>query len=235
MPSFWRYGATTGFVTGHSYADPGGFSTYTTMIANGRIVRPGSCLATERREAGIERHQSQATPLCLWSIGHSTHAPEAFVALLAGNEIELVADIRAFPASRRHPHFCGAQLARTVSEHGIGYRHLAALGGRRVPREDSPNDAWRNRSFRGYADYALTHEFAGGLVVLRGIARSARTAMMCSEALWWRCHRRLVADRLVAGGDVVLHIASDGRTAVHEVAGFAIVGADRGLRYPRGG
>ena len=173
----------------------------------------------------------QPDALTLWSIGHSTHSLEGFLALLARNEVELLADIRALPRSRRFPHFSADRLAAALPEHGLRYRHLPALGGRRAPRGDSPNDAWRHRSFRGYADHALTAEFAEGLAALRQIARSAPTAMMCSEALWWRCHRRLVADRLVAAGDVVVHIASDGRSSRHVLSPFATVKADGTLVY----
>jgi uncharacterized protein (DUF488 family) len=171
-------------------------------------------------------------PLTIWSVGHSTHTLEGLLAVLAPSGIELVADIRTVPKSRRHPHFHTDQLARSLPAHGLRYVHLARLGGWRAPRPDSPNGAWRNRSFRGYADYALTGEFADGLAELRAHAAGARTAMMCSEALWWRCHRRLVADRLVAGGDRVLHIGSDGRTSEHRVAPFAVPAAGGALVYP---
>jgi uncharacterized protein (DUF488 family) len=170
----------------------------------------------------------------LWSVGHSTHSLEAFIALLAAEGIELIADIRRFPGSRRHPHFSIEVFERSLSERGIGYRHLPRLGGRRRPAESSPNGGWQNASFRGYADYALTAEFAEGLAELRGLAAVARTAMMCSEALWWRCHRRLVADRLVAGGDVVWHLDADGRSSPHQLTPFASVGADGLVTYPPG-
>jgi len=173
-------------------------------------------------------------PLRIWSIGHSTHALADFVALLGRHRIELVADVRRFPRSRRHPQFDIDALTAALPEHGVLYRHLPALGGRRTPRADSPNDAWRNRSFRGYADHALTPEFAAGLSALRDIAQGAPTAMMCSEALWWRCHRRLVADRLVAEGHAVLHIGSDGRSSPHELASFAGRNADGTIVYATG-
>ena len=172
--------------------------------------------------------------LRLWSIGHSTHALGEFVALLGHHGIEVVADIRRFPRSRRHPQFDIDALAAALPEHGVVYRHLPELGGRRTPRADSPNDAWRHRSFRGYADHALTAEFAAGLSTLREIGEGAPTAMMCSEALWWRCHRRLVADRLVAGGDGVLHISSDGGSSPHELTSFASRNADGTILYASG-
>jgi uncharacterized protein (DUF488 family) len=168
----------------------------------------------------------------LWSVGHSTHSPEAFVALLVANGIELLADIRRIPRSRRHPHFHTEALERSLPRCGIRYRHLPRLGGWRRPADGSPNGGWQKLSFQGYADYALTEEFAEGLAELRELAAAGRTAMMCSEALWWRCHRRLVADRLVVGGDVVWHLGADGRSARHELTAFANVGPDGLVTYP---
>jgi uncharacterized protein (DUF488 family) len=170
-------------------------------------------------------------PVHVWSVGHSTHTLADFLAVLARHRIEAVADIRRIPKSRRHPQFHIDALAAALSEHELAYRHLPELGGRRTPRKDSPNDAWSHRSFRGYADHALTGEFAAGLSALRQMAGTARTAMMCSEALWWRCHRRLVADRLVTGGDVVLHVFPDGRGAAHELTSFAGRKADGTIVY----
>jgi uncharacterized protein (DUF488 family) len=170
--------------------------------------------------------------LTVWTIGHSTHTFEAFLALVAVHGIDLLADIRAVPRSRRHPHFDQTVLERTVPEHGIVYVHLPRLGGWRRPAPESPNGGWRNRSFRGYADYAMGQEFAAGLTELRALAASRRTAAMCSEAQWWRCHRRLVADRLVVAGDVVFHIGSDGRASQHHVTSFAKVSAEGPITYP---
>jgi len=167
----------------------------------------------------------------VWSIGHSTHAFEAFVALLAANGIEQLADVRHVPKSRRHPQFHTDALARELPPAGIAYVHLAPLGGWRTAAPDSPNGGWRNASFRGYADYTATDDFAAGLRALRELASRSRTAMMCSEALWWRCHRRLIADRLVLGGDRVLHIGSNGGLSAHELTSFARV-VDGGLVYP---
>lgn len=146
----------------------------------------------------------------VWTVGHSTHPLDAFVALLAAHDIAQVADVRTVPRSRRHPHFDTDALARSLPERGVAYAHLPRLGGWRHAKSDSPNGAWRNPSFRGYADYAMGSEFADGLVQLRGMAAERRTAMMCSEALWWRCHRRLVADRLLVAGDCVCHTAQPG-------------------------
>lgn len=171
----------------------------------------------------------------IWTVGHSTHALDDFVALLAAHGIEFVADVRTVPKSRRHPHFRSDALARELPERGLGYVHLPRLGGFRRPRADSPNAGWRNEAFRGYADHAMTAEFAEGLAELRDLGARRRTAAMCSEALWWRCHRRLVADRLVAQGDTVRHIAADGRAAEHEMTPFAAVSDDGQVVYPPGG
>ena len=174
-------------------------------------------------------------PLRLWSVGHSTHAFDDFVALLGSHDIEVVADIRTVPKSRRHPQFHTDALTTALPEHGLAYVHLPQLGGLRSPRAESPNDAWRNRSFRAYADHALTAGFAEGLAALRATATRARTAMMCAEAVWWRCHRRLVADHLVAAGDAVVHIMPDGRSVPHELTPFARRNADGTITYPAGG
>lgn len=168
----------------------------------------------------------------VFTVGHSTHDFEEFVAILKTNGVESVADIRTVPKSRRHPHFHTDSLAQSLPEFGIQYEHVARLGGWRKTDPDSVNAGWRNDSFRGYADYAMGREFAEGLAELRGIALNRVTAMMCSEALWWRCHRRLVADRLISRGDLVRHIGSDGKTSVHELTEFAIVGADGQITYP---
>ena len=168
----------------------------------------------------------------VWTVGHSTHGSDAFAALLAAHEIEHVADVRTVPKSRRHPHFHAEPLARDLAARGLAYVHLPRLGGWRRSRAASPNGAWRNTSFRGYADYAMSDEFAAGLAQLRELAATRRTAMMCSEALWWRCHRRLIADRLVAAGDTVWHIGSDARGSAHALTPFAVVGPDRQITYP---
>ena len=167
----------------------------------------------------------------IWSIGHSTHGLAEFVALLSAHGVSRLVDIRTVPRSRRHPHFAREALARELPALGIEYAHLHALGGWRRAAPDSVNAGWRNESFRGYADYALTDGFAAGLEELRAGAARAPTAMMCSEGLWWRCHRRLVADRLLLLGDEVLHIAPDGRTAPHELTAFARQEGGR-LIYP---
>ena len=168
----------------------------------------------------------------VWSVGHSTHTFEAFVRLLAMHDISLLADIRTVPKSRRHPHFHAEALARSLPARGVTYVKLPRLGGWRRAAPDSPNDAWRNLSFRGYADYAMSDDFDDGLAQLRELAAAQPTAMMCAEAVWWRCHRRLVADRLVLAGDTVCHIGADGRAAAHRLTEFAVVSADGQVTYP---
>jgi uncharacterized protein (DUF488 family) len=125
----------------------------------------------------------------IWTLGHSTRSLNEFLALLAHYKIEAVADVRRFPGSRRQPQFAQSALRSALVEHSIAYHWIVTLGGRRRPRPDSPNIAWRNASFRGYADYIASAEFAEGLTELLGIAAQRRTAIMCAEAVWWRCHR----------------------------------------------
>jgi uncharacterized protein (DUF488 family) len=170
--------------------------------------------------------------MTVWSLGHSTLTLDGLVALLASHGITQLADIRAVPRSSRHPQFHADALARSLPRRDVGYVHLRRLGGWRRPTADSPNTAWRNLSFRGYADYALSDEFRQGLEQLRGLAAEQPTAMMCSEAVWWRCHRRLVADRLVATGDDVWHIDRSGSASAHVMTPFAQVGADGRVTYP---
>jgi uncharacterized protein (DUF488 family) len=142
----------------------------------------------------------------VWTIGHSTRPLDAFLDLLARYRLEAVADVRRFPGSRRQPQYAQAALHASLAERGIAYRWLPALGGRRRPRPDSPNSAWRNASFRGYADHIGSAEFSGGLDELLELSGRLRTALMCAEALWWRCHRGLIADVLRVRGIEVLHI-----------------------------
>lgn len=143
-----------------------------------------------------------------------------------------VVDVRRTPRSRRHPHFALESLAAELPRRGIDLRHLPALGGRRRPRPDSPNGGWEHEAFRGYADHALTREFAAGIAELCELAREQPTAVMCAEALWWRCHRRLIADRLTALGWTICHIGADGGVAEHELPAFAVVQRDGSVLYP---
>src|SRR6184192_2344817 len=129
--------------------------------------------------------------------------------------IETLVDVRASPGSRRHPHFGAKALAASLADAGIAYVHLPTLGGRREPRADSPHRALRVAAFRGYADYMETAEFARGYERLVSLARESRTAFMCAETLWWRCHRRLIADRLTADGWTVTHLFAPGKSEPH--------------------
>jgi uncharacterized protein (DUF488 family) len=144
----------------------------------------------------------------VWTIGHSTRSLAEFTALLAAHQIEAVADVRRFPGSRRWPHFEGSALGGALGAIGIDYMWLPQLGGRRTPKPDSMNTAWRSASFRGYADHMETEEFAEALLTLENLALGVRTAIMCSEALWWRCHRAMIADVLQWQGFLVQHIMS---------------------------
>ena len=154
----------------------------------------------------------------LYTIGHSTRTWEEFVEVLKAHSVETVADIRSFPMSRRLPHFNRESLERTLPEAGIRYAWINALGGRRKKlRQDSPNVALRNDSFRNYSDYMLSSEFQRGIAELMGIAERSRTAYMCAERLYFRCHRMLVSDWLVAHGHEVLHIDDAGPTKRHEL------------------
>jgi uncharacterized protein (DUF488 family) len=155
------------------------------------------------------------TPAALWTIGHSTRSVEEFLSLLAGSGIEVIADVRSFPGSRKYPQYGKETLSATLMAHAISYHWLPALGGRRRASPDSPNTAWRNVSFRGYADYMLSPEFAQGLGQLLKVSNKARTAIMCSEALWWRCHRSMIADALCVRGLEVVHILDAKHSVVH--------------------
>jgi uncharacterized protein (DUF488 family) len=167
------------------------------------------------------------------AIGHSTRTFEELVGLLRSCGVETLADIRTIPRSRRNPQFEGEALARTLPPAGIRYVQLPKLGGLRPARRNSPNGAWRNASFRGYADYMQTGEFEEGLVELRALARLGTVAVMCAEAVPWRCHRSLLADALFARGVVVLHILGLGRTEPHRLTPFAVRDG-RKVSYPPG-
>ena len=151
----------------------------------------------------------------IWTLGHSTHPIEDFLALLATYRVETIADVRRFPGSRNHPHYGQQALAATLAAHGIGYAWLLALGGRRRPAPDSPNTAWRSAAFRGYADYMASASFAQGMTQLLDLANRSRTALMCAEAVWWRCHRSLIADALCVHGIEVVHILDATHSTPH--------------------
>jgi uncharacterized protein (DUF488 family) len=152
----------------------------------------------------------------IWTVGHSTREIDNFISLLQGNGIKLIADVRMFPGSKRYPQFNGAALAEMLGEHGILYEHFLELGGRRKAKPDSRNMAWRNESFRGYADYMETQKFRDGIARLVELANDAGPiAIMCAEAVWWRCHRSLISDYLKTRGVEVIHILDAGKTEPH--------------------
>lgn len=166
------------------------------------------------------------------TIGHSNHDLERFLGLLRGAEIETVADVRRYPGSRRNPQFGAVRLGAALQEVGIALEPLGErLGGRRRPQPRSANAGWRVEGFRAYADYMQEAGFAAGLDRLAQIASERRTAVMCAEADWRRCHRRLIADAMTARGWRVLHVGADGHAAAHEVTPFAVVEEGR-LTYP---
>jgi uncharacterized protein (DUF488 family) len=167
----------------------------------------------------------------VYTIGHSTHELEPFMGLLRRHGIRCLVDVRAFPSSRRVPHFNADPLRRALAEHGTEYRHIPELGGRRRARPESPNSGWRVAGFRAYADHMETAAFESALESLCDGARTAATAVMCAEGPWWRCHRRLIADALLVRGFDVEHIGPRGELTAHELPGFAVV-EDGRLSYP---
>jgi uncharacterized protein (DUF488 family) len=167
----------------------------------------------------------------LLTIGHSTLSIEAFIERLQSHGVRQLADIRTIPRSRRHPQFEREALSASLAAAGILYRHMPALGGLRRPRPDSANTAWQHPGFRGYADYMATDAFEAALDDLLAFAREAPTAVMCAEARWWQCHRRLLADAVVARGLTVAHIMGPGALVPHELTPFGRVHNGR-VTYP---
>lgn len=161
------------------------------------------------------------------TVGHSVLPLEEFLALLRAHGIGAIADVRRYPASRRHPHFARDALARALASAGVAYQWLPGLGGRRRARPDSLHVAWRNESFRGYADHMETAEFREALAGLVARARERSTAIMCAEAVPWRCHRQLIADALVARGTVVRHVLGPRAAEEHAMTPFARVEGER--------
>jgi len=158
------------------------------------------------------RNASEGT---VWTIGHSTRSAEEFNQILKAHEIATLVDVRSFPGSRRYPQFNKEQLEQSLAIINLHYHHSPALGGRRKPNPQSKNIAWKNASFRAYADHLESAEFKEGITELLKLARDERTAVMCAEALWWRCHRSLIADYLKAKGWEVVHIADEVHTELH--------------------
>jgi uncharacterized protein (DUF488 family) len=171
-------------------------------------------------------------PVRLFTIGHSTRTLEQFFGLLEREGATHLVDVRAFPASARYPHFSRENLQRTLIDSGRRYTHLASLGGRRRGRRDSHNTQWKNSGFRAYADYMETREFAEAVEDLLSLARLEPTAIMCAEAVPWRCHRTLISDAVVAAGADVFHVL-DGGAHAHELTSFARVENGR-VRYDAG-
>lgn len=167
----------------------------------------------------------------LYTIGHSTHAIDEFIGLLRAHKIEEIADVRSIPKSRYCPQFNSDALEDALRQAEIRYEHLAKLGGRRHTRKSSANLGWRNAAFRGYADYMVTPQFAEGLETLSHIAQERRTAILCAEAVPWRCHRSLISDAMLVKGWEVLDILSSAPPTEHKLTPFLKV-ADGQLTYP---
>jgi uncharacterized protein (DUF488 family) len=167
----------------------------------------------------------------IYTIGHSTHSLDAFTTLLRAHGVSRLADVRTFPMSRRHPQFNSEALSKSLLHENIRYRHFRELGGFRKPNADSVNTAWRHPAFRGYADYMQTDEFTAALASLVSWSDDGTTVVMCAEALWWKCHRRLLADALEAHGVTVCHIAPAGAAKPHEISQFARISAGK-VTYP---
>ena len=174
--------------------------------------------------------------LPFYTVGHSTRALEEFAALLRAAEVKLIVDIRSVPKSRTNPQYNKDTLPARLLEFGIAYEYVAALGGLRGKVRTVPPDVngmWENQSFHNYADYALTDDFRGGLEQLIALGRGRRCAMMCSEAVWWRCHRRIVSDRLLASGETVFHLMGQDRIEPARLTEGACIQPSGAVVYPR--
>jgi uncharacterized protein (DUF488 family) len=168
--------------------------------------------------------------LKLWTIGHSTRSLDEFIDALKSFQIQILADVRSFPGSRRYPHFNRENLKASLAKSEIQYIHFPELGGRRHAKPDSLNMAWQSKTFRGYADYMETDQFQEGLERLCEVAREQKTAIMCAEAVWWRCHRSLISDALKANGVEVRHIMAAGKAEAHPFTSAARI-VDGKLSY----
>jgi len=177
-------------------------------------------------------------PRAFYTIGHSTRSVAELAGLLGEAGVELVVDVRTVPRSRTNPQFNADTLPAALAGHHIGYCHIAKLGGLRGRRKDqgpSRNTFWQNASFRNYADYAATEGFREGLAELRALGHAQTCAVMCAEAVWWRCHRRIIADYLVASGEEVFHIMGPGKVDRAVMNRAALRQSDGTLAYPAGG
>jgi uncharacterized protein (DUF488 family) len=168
----------------------------------------------------------------VFTIGHSTRSVEEMTGLLGEANVRVVADVRAFPSSRRHPQFNRDALVQWLAAAGLEYAHLPGLGGRRSPVPGSLNTAWRETAFQGYADHMSTPEFKRALAELESVARDRATAIMCAEAVWWRCHRRLIADALVVRGWRVEHLGIGDDRRLHQLPDSALVTPGGNITYP---
>jgi len=176
-------------------------------------------LLTQEQKERLSEKGGAAPEGEVWTIGHSTHAFPAFLDLLRAHGIETVADVRRFPGSRRHPQFGGEALDSSLEANGIAYHWFSDLGGRRRPDFlEAEGSAWRHPSFRAYAQYLRSEDFARGLHALLHVAKACRTAIMCSELLWWRCHRRMIADVMLFCGWQVMHIMGPNECITHRLA-----------------
>lgn len=169
----------------------------------------------QKREVPLEDRLHSPGGASIWTIGHSTRPAEEFNQILKSHAITTLVDVRSFPASRRYPHFNKDELSQSLAVVGIAYHHSPTLGGRRRPNPESKNTAWKNASFRAYADHMESDDFKKGIEELLELSALKPTAIMCAEALWWRCHRSLIADYLKAIGREVIHIADAQRTEIH--------------------
>ena len=173
------------------------------------------------------RGMSQA----IFTVGHSTHTIERFIELLWRHHVGAVGDVRRHPGSQRMPQFNRLEMDEALAGEAIRYIHFPELGGRRRPRPDTPNRGWESEAFQGYADHMATEEFSADLARLDQLARERVTAVMCAEAVWWRCHRRLISDALLLRGWSVRHIGADGRLSEHRMTPFAVASGLH-LTYP---
>jgi uncharacterized protein (DUF488 family) len=171
-----------------------------------------------------------------FTIGHSTRSIQEFAALVTAAEIKLVVDVRTVPRSRTNPQFNRDVLPTSLAPHGIAYQHFAAIGGLRGKQpgvNPDVNAFWENASFHNYADYAMSEQFRSGVEKLRELGRAARSTVMCAESLWWRCHRRIIADYLIAAGEEVLHILGPGHIEPALMTPAARIESDGALTYPK--
>jgi uncharacterized protein (DUF488 family) len=169
--------------------------------------------------------------MILWTLGHSTRPIEEFLALLHAHGIQQLVDVRTIPRSRHNPQFITESLAQSLATAGVSYQHSAELGGLRKPKKDSLNQGWRNASFRGYADYMQTGEFQRAVEELMAYGMKKKTAIMCAEAVPWRCHRSLIADALVSRGWEVRHLLPTDKADEHRLTPFLRI-TDNVLTYP---